>query len=114
MKNVFVLMMLVSGSVSAQVACLQEEKPHYFVAVATTKTTMPDALKAVLTTQEQIAWVNTYRNFSVVSPEHSDLAACNEALSMLEAQRAIAPKNGIHAVQSVSYDGYCMAVEVCP
>lgn len=113
MKNLFVLMMLISGNLSAQVACLQDEKPHYFVVVATTKTTMSDALKAALTPQEQIAWVNTYRNFSVVSPTHNDLSACNEALDLLKAQRALAPRNGIHALQSVSYDGYCLAVEVC-
>lgn len=116
MKKVFLLVavLLVSGSVLAQDVCIQDEKPHYYVAEATTKTTMTDTLKAELTPREQLIWQNTYRNFSVVSVEHKDLAACNEALDLLKAKRAIAPKNGIHALQSLSYDGQCLAVEICP
>lgn len=115
MKKVFILVaVLMSGSVMAQVACMQDEKPHYFVATGTTKTAMPDTLKAVMTDAEKLAWANTYNTFSVVSPAHSDLAACTEALMLLEAQRAIAPKNGIHALQSVAYEGFCLPVEVCP
>jgi len=116
MKKVIMLVvaMMVSGSVMAQVACMQDEKPHYFVATGTAKTAMPDTLKAVLTSQEQTVWQNTYRTFSVVSPAHNDLAACTDALEMMRAQRAIAPKNGIHALQSVAYEGFCLPVEVCP
>lgn len=116
MKKVFLLVavLLVSGSVLAQDVCIQDEKPHYYVAEATTKTTMTDALKVELTPREQLIWQNTYRNFSVVSVEHKDLAACNEALDLLKAKRAIAAKNGIHALQSLSYDGQCLAVEICP
>lgn len=113
-KLLFVLSFLAALPVMAQDACIQDEKQHYFVATGTTKTTMSEPLKAVLTPQEQLIWINTYRNFSITSPAHKDLTACNEALLMLESQRAIAPKNGIHAVQSVSYDGYCLPVEVCP
>ena len=88
MKKVFMLVaVLMAGQVVAQDACIQDEKPHYFVADKTLKTTMPDSLKAVLTLQEQLIWTNTYRSESVVSPVHSDLAACNQALELLEAQR---------------------------
>jgi len=45
--------LLGSGYVMAQDACIQDEKPHYFVATGTTKTTMTDPLKAVLTPQKQ-------------------------------------------------------------
>ncbi len=115
MKKLFVVMlMVVPGYGMAQDACIQDEKPHYYVAEATTKTTMTDALKAELTPREQLIWQNTYRNFSIVSIDHKDLAACSEALDMLKAKRAIAPKNGIHALQSLSYDGQCLAVEICP
>ena len=104
---------LVSFPSFAQVACLQDEKPHYFVATGTAKTAMPDTLKAVLTPKEQLEWQNAYNTFSVVSPAHTDLAACTDALEMMRAQRAIAPKNGIHALQSVAYEGFCLPVEVC-
>jgi len=115
MLKLFILaVILIPGMVWAQDACIQDEKPHYYVAEATTKTTMTDALKAELTPREQLIWQNTYRNFGVVSIEHKDLAACNEALDLLKAKRAIAPKNGIHALQSLSYDGQCLAVEICP
>lgn len=115
MKKVFMLVaVLMSSSVMAQVACMQDEKPHYFVATGTTKTAMPATLKAALTDAEQLAWSNTYNTFSVVSPAHTDLAACTDALEMMRAQRAIAPKNGIHALQSVAYEGFCLPVEVCP
>lgn len=49
-----------------------------------------------------------------MSPAHNDLAACTDALEMMRAQRAIAPKNGIHALQSVAYEGFCLPVVVCP
>jgi len=115
MKKVFMsVALMIPGSVMAQVACVQDEKPHYFVATGTAKTAMPDTLKAVLTDAEKLAWSNTYNTFSVVSPAHSDLTACNDALEMMRAQRAIAPKNGIHALQSVAYEGFCLPVEVCP
>lgn len=116
MKNVFMIAaMLVSGSAMAQVAeCIQDEQPHYFVAEATTKTAMPDNLKAELTPREELIWQNTYRSFSVVSPVHKDLAGCNQALDFLKAKRAIAPKNGIHALQSLSYEGDCHATVICP
>ena len=55
--------LLVSCSVMAQDVCIQDEKPHYYVAEATTKTAMTDTLKAELTPREQLIWQNTYRNF---------------------------------------------------
>ncbi len=114
MRKLFIVLSFIALPVMAQDACIQDEKPHYYVAEATTKTAMIDALKATLTPQQQLEWQSTYRNFGVVSIAHKDLAACNEALDLLKSKRAIAPKNGIHALQSLSYDGQCLAVEVCP
>jgi len=115
MKNVFMIVaMLASGSVMAQVACVQDEKPHYFVAIGTVKTTMTTPLKELLTDAEELVWTNTFRTFGVTSPAHKDLAACNEALDFLRAQRNLPAKQPIHAIQSLSYEGFCLPVEVCP
>lgn len=117
MKKVLMMVALMLVSVSAmaqQVDCVQSEKEHYYVAEATTKTAMPETLKAVLTDKEKLIWQNTYSNSSVTSIAHKDLAACNNALDFLKAQRAIAPQGGIHASQSLSYQGRCFAVEICP
>lgn len=55
--------MLVSVSAMAQqVDCVQSEKEHYYVAEATTKMAMADALKAELTPREELIWQNTYNN----------------------------------------------------
>lgn len=97
MIKLFLFMMLVSGSVFAQEACFTEEKPHYFVATGTAKT----------------VGVGGLRTFGIVSPNHNDMAACNEALDMLRAQTGIAGGNGI-ATQLLSYEGFCIAAEVCP
>lgn len=115
MKKVFMLaVMLISGSAIAQEACVQDEKPHYYVAEGTTKTPLTNELKANLTPQQQVEWVNTFRTFGIVSNEHKDLAACNQALDLLVAQRNIPKKDPIHAVQSLSYQGRCLAIEICP
>ncbi len=115
MKTVFMLVaILVSFSVSAQDVCTPEEKPHYYVATGTVKTTVPNSLSSVLTANEKLIWTSTFRTFSVVSPAHENLAACNEGLEFLRAQRAIAIKAPIHALQSVSYEGFCLATSICP
>lgn len=115
MKKLFMLgAMLVPGSVFAQEACIQDEKPHYFVAIGTVKTTMTTPLKDLLTDAEELVWTNTFRTFGVTSPAHKDLAACNEALDFLRAQRNLPAKQPIHAIQSLSYEGFCLPVEVCP
>ncbi len=115
MKKVFMLVaLLVSFSVSAQEACLLDEKPHYYVAEGTTKTPLTNELKANMTPQQQAEWVNTFRTFGIVSAVHENLAACNEALDLLVAQRNIPRKDPIHAVQSLSYQGRCIATVLCP
>ena len=49
---------LVSFPAFAQDACLQDEKPHYFVATGTVKTTMTTPLKELLTDAEELVWTN--------------------------------------------------------
>lgn len=114
-KSISVLAALVlSSSVYAQqVECIQEEKPHYYVATGTVKTTIPAPLAAVLTSAEEVVWTNTFRTFGVVSPVHTDLAACNEALDFLKSKRNLPAKAPIHALQSLSYEGECLAVSIC-
>jgi len=115
MKKLLMLAaVLFSGNVLAQDACIQDEKPHYFVAIGTVKTTMTAPLKELLTDAEELVWTNTFRTFGVTSPAHKDLAACSEALEFLRAQRNLPAKQPIHAIQSLSYEGFCLPVEVCP
>lgn len=111
-----VVVLVMVGFVSAakaQDACLIDEKPHYYVVTGTVKTTMTDPLKALLASDEQLVWTNTFRTFSVVSIAHDDLATCNENLKFLRAQRNIPAKQPIHAIQSVSYEGFCLPVALC-
>lgn len=114
-KSISVLAALVlTNSVYAQqVECIQDAKPHYFVATGTVKTTIPTPLAAVLTEAEKVVWTNTFRTFGVVSPVHADLAACNEALDHLKSKRSLPAKAPIHALQSLSYEGECLAVSIC-
>lgn len=113
-KLIMLVAMLVSFSVSAQDICVQDEKPHYYVAEGTTKTPLTNELKASLTPQQQVEWVNTFRTFGIVSIIHENLAACDQALELLVAQRNIPKKDPIHAVQSLSYQGRCLPATLCP
>ncbi len=117
MKKVFMLVaMLVSFSVSAQdTSCVQDERPHFFMATGTFKTTIPDSLEAVLTDKEKLIWTSTVQTEIVIGPEQGNLQACKDALGLLEAQRNILPKKPIHVLQSVSYKGIgCVPVSHCP
>lgn len=114
MKKLLMLAaVLVSFPVFAQDACIQDEKPHYFVAIGTVKTTMTTPLKELLTDAEELVWTNTFRTFGITSIAHVNLAACDNALSMLRTQRNLPAKQPIHAIQSLSYEGFCLPVEVC-
>lgn len=114
MRNMLIALCFISLPVVAQDACIQDGKPHYFVATGTVKTTMTAPLKDLLTDAEELVWTNTFRTFGVTSPAHKDLAACDNALDMLRAQRNLPAKQPIHAIQSLSYEGFCLPVEVCP
>lgn len=113
-KFLIALSLVLSGSAIAQDACLIDEKPHYFVAEGTTKTPLTNELRANLTPDQQAVWTNSFRTFGIVSAIHNDLAACNDALELLTAQRNIPRKDPIHAVQSLSYQGRCIATVICP
>lgn len=93
------LLAAITSNASAQQAeCIIDEKPHYFVATGTAKT-------------ENAA--GGLRTFGLVSKDHKDLAACDEALELLRAQIRINAKNGLPG-QKVAYEGFCIATEICP
>ena len=95
----FLALMLVSSLAVAQGAeCIQDEKPHFYRATGTVQTQGTTAL----------------RTFSEVSPALKDLAACGQALEFLRAQTGIAPKGAITKKQFISYEGSCIAAELCP
>lgn len=110
---VFIVALWPHGAHSQDLECIQDAQPHYYVAEGTTKTPLTNELRAVLTTEQQAVWTNTFRTFAIVSIEHDDLAACNSALEVLTSQRNIPRKDPIHAVQSLSYQGRCLPTIIC-
>lgn len=87
---------IVSCNVSAQ-TCNPDTIPYYYMATGTAKN-----------------GTSALKTFGIVSPAHKDQTACNAALDFLKDQTGIAGVKDKIPAQLVHYEGFCLAVEVCP